>query len=267
LRRLIIRPGAIGDTILAFPALRRLCAEYTEIWVRSDIVPLIDFADRVRAISSTGIDLLGLADVVPPKQLIQELGSFDEVVTWYGANRSEFREELQRIARSVRFLGALPPDGAGKHAADYFLEQAGGAGTAAPRIEVATAPAAAGHVVLHPFSGGARKNWPFPRFEALAKQLTTLGYRVEWAACPDRVRFENLRDLAEWLAGARCFVGNDSGITHLAAAVGVPVVALFGPTDPAVWAPRGRVVQIIRKDPIDLISVADVVSELRVLRR
>ena len=35
-------------------------------------------------------------------------------------------------------------------------------------------------------------------------------------------------------------VGNDSGITHLAAALGAPVIALYGPTDPAVWGPRGK---------------------------
>jgi ADP-heptose:LPS heptosyltransferase len=41
------------------------------------------------------------------------------------------------------------------------------------------------------------------------------------------------------------YIGNDSGISHLAAAAGAPVVALFGPTDPAVWAPRGPRVRIL----------------------
>ena len=45
-------------------------------------------------------------------------------------------------------------------------------------------------------------------------------------------------------------VGNDSGISHLAAALGVPVVALFGPTDPAIWGPRGETVRIIWGDEI-----------------
>ena len=69
---------------------------------------------------------------------------------------------------------------------------------------------------------------------------------MEWCAGPeeelaDAVRFENLYDLACWLSSARLYIGNDSGITHLAAASGAPVLALFGPTDPAIWAPRGDV--------------------------
>ncbi len=43
------------------------------------------------------------------------------------------------------------------------------------------------------------------------------------------------------------FIGNDSGITHMAAALGIPTVAVFGPTDPAVWAPRGKSVCIVRE--------------------
>ena len=266
MRRLIIRPGAIGDTILSFPALEHLRAEYTEIWVRSDIVPLIDFADRVRGIPSTGIDLVGLPGIEPPPEVLATLRSFDEVVTWYGANRPEFRTDMEAIARSARFLPALPASGAGKHAADFFLEQVGGAGPAFPRIRVA-APVVEqrGPVVLHPFSGSARKNWPLAQFEDLGNHLSALGYDVQWAARPDWVRSENLRDLAEWLAGACCFVGNDSGISHLAAAAGAPVVALFGPTDPAIWAPRGPVVRLIRNEAIESVAVEAVVAAVESL--
>jgi len=52
--------------------------------------------------------------------------------------------------------------------------------------------------------------------------------------------------LAAILSRCRLYVGNDSGVTHLAAAVGVPTVAIFGPTDPDVWAPRGPGVRVVR---------------------
>jgi ADP-heptose:LPS heptosyltransferase len=73
---------------------------------------------------------------------------------------------------------------------------------------------------------------------------------VCWCAGPDdppldgAVRIDDLYELARWLAGARLYVGNDSGITHLAAAVGTPVLALFGPSDPGIWAPRGENVRV-----------------------
>jgi heptosyltransferase III len=61
------------------------------------------------------------------------------------------------------------------------------------------------------------------------------------------VRFTCIGQLARWLSGAKLYVGNDSGIAHLAAAVGVPVAVFFGPTDPAVWAPRGPSVTVLRQ--------------------
>ena len=75
---------------------------------------------------------------------------------------------------------------------------------------------------------------------------------VKWCAgeedppLPGAVRIDDLYELACWLAKARLYIGNDSGITHLAAAVGTPVLALFGPTDPEVWAPRGQNVRVGR---------------------
>ncbi len=50
----------------------------------------------------------------------------------------------------------------------------------------------------------------------------------------------------------RCdlFVGSDSVVTHLAAATGTPTIALFGPTDPRIWGPRGKKVEITRAKPL-----------------
>ena len=95
--------------------------------------------------------------------------------------------------------------------------------------------------MIHPFSGSSRKNWPLERFRELSQRLA---WPVQWSAGPQEqldgaVRFENLYELACWLATARVYIGNDSGITHLAAAAGVPVVAIFGPTDPSHMGAAG----------------------------
>jgi heptosyltransferase III len=246
LRRLIIRPGGIGDCILSLPAIDHLRTNYSEVWVPSAVVPLIR-GMAARAIASTGIDLLGLPGVEPPASLIAALRSFDSIVSWYGANRVEFREHVSSLGLPFEFLDALPLPASKMHAADFFLRQAGGEGSAVPGI-VCTDVERGDFAVIHPFSGSARKNWPLERFREVAARLPI---PVRWCAGPeealdDAMRFENLYELACWLARAHVYIGNDSGITHLAAAVGTPVVAIFGPTDPAVWAPRGERVAIVR---------------------
>ena len=257
LRRLLIRPGAIGDCVLSLPALECLRAEYTEVWTPSAVIPLIRLADCVHSLASTGLDLLGLAGITSPAGLIERLRSFDSIVSWYGTNRVEFRDAVAGLP--FRFLPALPPPDERVHAADYFLRAAGGEPPAIPRIPCAPAPRR-DSIVIHPFSGSARKNWPLDRYRELALRLP---FPVEWCAGPEEelvgaTRFESLYDLACWLSSARFYIGNDSGITHLAAAVGAPVLALFGPTDPAIWAPRGDV--RVLQGNLDEISVDAVLN-------
>jgi ADP-heptose:LPS heptosyltransferase len=117
-------------------------------------------------------------------------------------------------------------------------------------------------IVIHPFSGSQRKNWPLHYFRALACRLPL---PVEWSAGPEEAldgatRFDNLLDLAGWLAGAELYIGNDSGITHLAAATGTPTLALFGPTAPNLWAPRGHNVMVIHHEPLDSLAVQNVLD-------
>jgi heptosyltransferase III len=256
MRRLLIRPGAIGDCILSFPALEYLKTDYTEVWISSAVVPLVTFADKVRAISSTGLDLAGVGDIDTPEKLASELRSFDSVVSWYGSAREEFREAMRRIGSRFDFHAALPPSEYRGHAVDFFARQVGAQQGLAPHIGVNRA-ASRDSVVIHPFSGGARKNWPLAHFRELALRLPL---SIEWSAgpeelLPEAVRFDNLEALASWMSGSRLYIGNDSGVTHLAAAVGIPVIALFGPTSPETWAPRGENVTVIRSQPIEKLPV------------
>lgn len=99
------------------------------------------------------------------------------------------------------------------------------------------------------------KRWPMGRYADLARRLAArAGHRVLVVGLPDEVRAfreslgawsgvetasGDLRLAGALLARARVCVANDGGLMHLAAAVGVPTVAVFGPTDPAVWGPWG----------------------------
>jgi len=123
-----------------------------------------------------------------------------------------------------------------------------------------------GLIALHPGSGSRKKLWPIGKFLDLAGSITAelglstilfigpaereyLGSGLERmrARCPISADHLPLIQVASLLERCRCYIGNDSGMTHLAAAVGVPTVALFGPTDPEIWGPRGERVAILRK--------------------
>jgi len=138
-------------------------------------------------------------------------------------------------------------------------------------------------VAIHPGSGSPAKNWSAERFAALASRLQTeRGARILLLSGPaDEAALDAMREclddrhstpssgrgpssvpppdpkpillhdlplplLAAILSRCGLYVGNDSGVSHLAAALGVPTVAIFGPTDPAIWAPRGPAVRIVR---------------------
>lgn len=240
---------------MSLPALEHLRADYTEVWTSGPVVPLVRFADRSLSIEASGLDLLELPDHDPNPHVLQSLRTFHSIVSWYGSTRPEFRARVAELALPFHFFPALPWGG-GEHAMDFYWRQAQTLNSSPIRGRAPTLDCPRteeGFAVIHPFSGSRRKNWPLDRFQELAQRLE--GYcPVFWCASPEdrlegAVQIENLYELACWLAKARVFIGNDSGISHLAASVRTPVVALFGPTDPTVWAPRGGPVAVLRAGP------------------
>lgn len=203
------------------------------------------------------------------------------------------RRLAERIPRVVCHPPLPPPD-CGYHASRWAcapLRSFGASPRPAdpaplrPRSRYAGLPAlrarlATGYLALHPGSGSPRKNWPPERFRALGEALSParpwlagLGPAESdldfgpAAACV-AARDLPLTALAALLADAGLYVGNDSGITHLAAAVGVPTLALFGPSDPGTWAPTGPAVRVLRSpsgrmDALELDVVLAAAEELR----
>jgi heptosyltransferase-2 len=133
-------------------------------------------------------------------------------------------------------------------------------------------------VAIHPGSGSAKKNWPVERWMELTRSLVQEGDRVvvfggeadqEILAAFERElakgAVEFARDLplpmvGSVLARAQRYFGHDTGVSHIAAAVGIPATILFGSTDPSVWAPRGENVRVVVAPKGDLreLEVRDV---------
>lgn len=224
MRRLLIRPGAIGDFVLGLPEMEELRSEYTEVWCATANVPLVRFAERAVSIAESGVDRLG---VLEAGDVVARLRQFDQVVSWYGSNRPEFRQLVAELGLPFEFRPAL--------------QTVGRRAKGIPRISVPAVNRSFG--VVHPFASSGKKRAPMEWFRNTAVKLQD-HMPVYWLAGPEEelegaVRLSNLYDLACWLAGARVYVGNDSGISHLAAAVGAPVLAAFVSTDSRLWAPRG----------------------------
>jgi len=230
----------------SLPALEFLSP--AEIWAPAPVLPLVRHIAPARSIASTGLDRLEIPGQ-PVGDVVARLQEFDEVCSWYGSVREEFKAAAASHGVPIRYLPALPSAHGEEpipHAVDFFLQSVGAAKGALPRLPV-SAPAEP-FAAIHPFSGSPKKNWPIDRFKALEPALDT-DLSVEWCAGPEEElhgahRFQDLAEVAAWLARAAIYIGNDSGISHMAAACGVPVIAMFGPTDPRIWSPRGESVRI-----------------------
>ena len=120
-------------------------------------------------------------------------------------------------------------------------------------------------VMIHPAARYWFKAWPAKRFAALADVLFERGFQAVLVGSRDEHSVEteilqaakrpplslvgktSLLELAALMTHCRLLIGNDAGPMHMAAAVGCPVVALFGPSNPSVWGPRGQSTKTIYK--------------------
>jgi ADP-heptose:LPS heptosyltransferase len=146
------------------------------------------------------------------------------------------------------------------------------------RLNAGASSVAGAYAVIHPFAATPEKAWPAGHFIAVAEHLRDQA-RLEpvFLAGPadDPAAFANFRvignaplgEVKSLMAGAQLFIGNDSGPAHIAAAFGVPVVVLFGPSDPVNWAPWRTEAQILTNpEAIGGIPVEEVIAAADALR-
>lgn len=215
-----------------------------------------------------GLETAALLAGEPPPGRLGALLSACHLVLAFTRSEPLLAALRSRGARVVAHDPAPPSDG--PHASLWLarsLEPMGLAATAEPGT-LAWSPAdqrdavertpelPPGFVAVHPGSGSRSKNWPIERFAAVARRLSggrpwLLALGPAEAEVPDVegsivARDWPVRTLGAALSRAGLFLGNDSGASHLAAASGAPTLALFGPTDPARWAPVGPSVATLR---------------------
>jgi ADP-heptose:LPS heptosyltransferase len=301
-RILVIRGGAIGDFILTLPVLAAIRSAFpqTEITVLgypriAELALLAGVADELRSIESREFALFFNPKTGPSLPAAESafLAGFDIIISYLYDPDRFFETNVARVSQAQFIAGPHRPDEAqALHATDTFLKPlerlAVFDADPVPRVRVRSGRErrrADGRpvVAVHPGSGSPSKNWPEDRWGELLVRLAEetdgalllVGGEAEverahrlasrWpAARLECAVNEPLIEVAARLAGARAFVGHDSGITHLAAAVGVPGLVLWGPTRRDIWQPRSRSIRVLEDaGGLEGLGVDRVLLELR----
>jgi heptosyltransferase-2 len=276
LHALLFRAGALGDIILLRPAVAALRrAGYRVRLLAPSAVGsvLCGPGEADEALASDGAEIAtALAEGFGDGRVARAVSEADVVVAY--SRSGPMLRLIETRARRLVVRDPSPP-ASGPHAARWLAaavapvvakasldhEEAPSRAlefTEAEQREAAglTRELPAGFLALHPGSGSPAKNWPRERFFDVARRLSD---PAPWllAAGPAEAdvapppgallaREWPPRVLGAALARAGLFLGNDSGVSHLAAAAGAPTLALFGPTHPALWAPVGSRAAVLR---------------------
>ncbi len=279
---LVIRPGAIGDSLLAFPVIQALRERVTAprvIFVsNAAVLPLAQDAGLAEEVadysSALWSELFSTTGIRTPalRELLQRV---DSAICWLRDGEGIVRRNLQACGiEHIVIAPGRPAVESEVYIVDYLARTIW---PADPPLLTPGAPiipaysgqrsAAPTRIAIHPGSGGACKCWPVAHFATVidalwrrgipvfllagpadAEVLTNLLARLP--APPDPALLAILRDaplrcVAREIQQCRGYLGNDAGITHLAALCGVSTIVLFGPTSPAIWRPYGSSVRVL----------------------
>lgn len=271
-RILVIRYGGLGDFILTLPLLAALRhfspGSHVAFMGKREYAALAEgiYIDSLEPAERHGISSFFVKGGELDPDLTAFFASFDLILSFRTDHEGTFAANLRQVAKGLVVASPPAPERPGVHVSDFLLASLEHAGVDKRTfaVPVPLLPLESGEkneaVAIHPGSGSAAKCWPVDRFIELAVRIEKetavkpvllfgpaeegIRHRVGWhfSAYDNR----DLHEVATFLKGCRVYVGNDSGITHLAASLGVPTFAIFGPTDPAVWAPRGDHVRILQ---------------------
>ncbi len=292
---LVIHQGALGDFILALPALETLRKTFPQaksiIIGYPRILELVEqrfYAEGILSIDQRGMASFFVCGGPLDPSLSQLFSQFDLIVVFGRDEEGTLIGNLKRVCHGhILHINPFPSWGEEIHLTDHLLIQFSQYGFPIsllnPKLHLKksdqdwgkefwrskglTVEGRSKVFILHPGSGSKRKVWPLERFLSLAKILQDrFGSKILIILGPAegsevervfegmdphtfiQVRRLSLIQLASVMEGCKLFIGNDSGISHLASSLGIPTMALFGPTDPRVWSPRGEKVCVVRRE-------------------
>ncbi len=274
---LVIRGGAIGDFILTLPALSALRRQFPEIHLEvlgyphiADLAVAGRIVDRVRSIESRALAMFFARGGILSDELREYFSSFDIIISYLYDPDKIFQTNVAACGKA-QFIAAphRPDENLKIHATKVFLQPlerlAIFEADSVPQLSLNPQPKTRNQLALHPGSGSERKNWPQSQWAELIARIldeTKLNLLLisgeaesnrlkKLSADLPKDRFQlaenlSLVELASRLQNCAAFIGHDSGISHLAAALGLPVLVLWGETVEEIWRPESPRVKIIR---------------------
>jgi heptosyltransferase-3 len=298
---MVIRPGALGDALLAFPVLQALKQRASPEKVLLTLVsnPAIlelaqdwDIAKRTDNYSATRWSELFSTKGICSPALAEEIAQTDLAICWLHDSDGLVGRNLRAAGCQQVIVAPGRPDDAAQpiHIVDYLghtldlkvdkmlpFKLASGLTPLQQARQEVIVDTQQKMVAIHPGSGGARKCWPIERFARVIQELQQRHIPILLLSGPaDGARIERLRDLLgqtqQGFAYVRllenvplneilheflnccCYLGNDAGMTHLAALFGLPTIVLFGPSNPATWQPVGDQVYVIYEPQLELLG-------------
>lgn len=281
----VIRLRSLGDCVLTTPAIALLKAHRPDIQIAAVVEP------RFRAVFEGNPDVAPILAPEPGEiarwrpHLTLNFHGGTRSMWLTAASRARIRAGFGHHAYSFLYNARIPraQEILGEERAVHTAEHlaAGMFWLGVPRAEIPRAKLFAAppeprdpYVVIHPFASAPDKTWPAERFFDIARRV---GLQPVILAGPGDdaspfSRFEVLRnapisEVKSAISGAQLFIGNDSGPAHIAAAFGVPVVVLFGPSNPVTWAPWRTESQVLTSpEGMNGITVEQVQAAVDALR-
>lgn len=265
---MILRALGLGDLLTALPALRGLADAFPDhrrvLAAPAALAPLVELAGVVHAV----------ADTAPLAPLDPGLAGVEVAVNLHGRGPQSHRALVAaRPGRLIAFRNAHVPETRAAprwHAHEHEVKRwcrllvESGVPADPARLELTLSgpppPSTAGATVIHPGAASPARRWPPERFAAVARAEGRAGRAVVVTGGPAEVQLArevasaaglppssvlagatDLLELAAVVAGAARVVCGDTGVAHLATALGTPSVVLFGPLPPAEWGPPASV--------------------------
>ncbi len=258
-RILVFHHGALGDGVLLWPLLRGFAEPVTLIapgergQLAQSCLPQVQTYDANAACWST---LFAPGIPSPVDHSVNQLLARAQLILSFVSNGHDaWAAHVRQHAPQAQLvcIAPRPPGDYRQHVCAWHAEQLAAQGVAVNWRDPELRWQPDGPILLHPGSGGRAKCWPAARWVQLQTALQQRGLPVRcvlgevelerWSAA-ERAQLQavvcpTLVDLQAQLRTARAFIGNDSGPAQLAAQLGLPTLALFGPSNPQQWRPRG----------------------------